>query len=98
MSTKQPQTQDGTDLPSPLRQDSTQHTLLCLDAEGYHHVYVEDRNRVVVINENGIDHVEDLDQYDDKDVDHWVDYVRTERGIKKLQYWTFGTLFGEGWL
>lgn len=51
--------QNGIDT-EPLRQDSTQHELLGVDDEGRHHVFVDDRQRVVVIDAGGIHHQHDL--------------------------------------
>jgi len=97
MSKSQAYTQDGSDLPTPLRQDTTRQTILCLDSEGYHHVYCENRQRVVVLNASGIDHTEDLGQYDDLTISDWIAYVADKRGIAKIQKYTGEMLFGDLW-
>jgi len=98
MSTNTPIPQDGTDLPeAPLRQDTTSKTILCLDSEGYHHVYCEARDRVVVLNHTGIDHVEDLAQHDDLGIGDWIAHTASERGVAKIQKYTGKMLFGDLW-
>jgi len=58
-------------------------TIMGIDGCGYIHVYDEDRNRVVVLDEDGIDETQDLDGYR---TGHWLDYVEDERGWTRQDY------------
>ena len=98
MSTQHLSQVEGTDLPeAPLRQDTTNQTILCLDSEGYHHIYCEDRDRIVVLNHTGIDHQEDLSQHEDLGIGDWIAHTESERGVAKVQKYTGEMLFGDLW-
>ena len=72
--------------PAPLDQNSTQCRLLGVDREGHHHVYDRSRNRIVVLDESGIEVQYDLDELD-QDVGDWMHYVRESgRGWTKEQW------------
>jgi hypothetical protein len=99
MSSKPRHSQDSTGLPAtPIRQDSTNWTVLCLDGDGYHHIFDAEANRIVVIDHEGIDRVEDLDEYPDKDIADWINFVQEgPRGVAKIQKYTGEMLFGDQW-
>jgi hypothetical protein len=99
MQAKHPTQDNDTGLPAtPIRQDSTNWTVLCLDGDGYHHLYDDEENRIVVLNHEGIDRTEDLDEYPDKDIADWINFVQNSpRGVAKIQKYTGRMLFGDQW-
>ncbi|MFC7044316.1 hypothetical protein ACFQH6_20635 [Halobacteriaceae archaeon GCM10025711] len=96
MSTQHHTPENNSDsLPEPLRQDATQHVLLGVDLEGYHHVLVDTRDKIVVINHEGIDVQVDLADHPDKDEWTWMEYVDQTRGWKKRQRINLHGIFQE---
>lgn len=77
--------------PEPIDQHTTRCTILGIDEQGYHHVWDEARDRVVVIDADGIDHQEDLGG---RPVADWIAFVDDRRGWVKVQHITAGWLYG----
>lgn len=58
-------------------------SIMGIDGEGYLHVYDDERDRVVVVDEDGIDETQDLDGYR---TGHWLEYVEDVRGWARQDY------------
>jgi hypothetical protein len=61
-------------------QDAFDCTIMGVDGYGYLHVYDDDRDRVVVLDETGIDETQDLS---DHRTGQWMDWVEEKRGWER---------------
>jgi len=67
----------------PLDQTQTRCLILGIDGAGCEHVYDRDRERVVVLDHNGIDHQRELAEGEKA---RWMAFVSEQRGWRKEQW------------
>lgn len=89
-------TGERADAPVTLSQRATRCRILGIDGDGWEHVYDQERGRVVVVSEHGIDHQFDL-SLSEKELADWMRFVDRKRGWWKEQWVGYKYAAALGW-